>query len=231
MKVIAFPFAGGNMYSFNFLKDILFKKGIELKVLEYPGRGQRMRESLLYRIDHIVEDALDKLVQETREEDYFIYGHSMGGLIGYLVCKEIQMKSFKKPIKLIVSGKKAPSKAKYEKLFDLPSNIFWEKVKKLGGIQEELLEEGSIKKFFEPILRADFEAVEKYSYLSAANLTIPIDVFYGSEEINDTLDFKNWELETHNKVEIFEMEGDHFFIYRHAEKLANHFFQEIKILR
>lgn len=44
MKLIAFPFAGGNKYSFDFLRPYLKSNKMALRVLEYPGRGQRIME-------------------------------------------------------------------------------------------------------------------------------------------------------------------------------------------
>ena len=216
MKIIAFPFAGGNKMSYNFFQSPLLDRAMSIKVLEYP-RGIRFSECTLRTID-ITIDALfgnfAKLIQE--ESNYIIYGHSMGALIGYLVCKRIEKLGLKKPLKLVVSGRSAPSIRNKETRYDLSSDQFWEKILELGGISEEILKERELKDFFEPILRADFKAVETYVYSGKANLTIPIDVIHGSEEKIEA-DVLGWKEETSAEVTFTELKGNHFFIYDHAE--------------
>ncbi|WGH74195.1 hypothetical protein P8625_08680 [Tenacibaculum tangerinum] len=58
MKIIAFPFAGGNSQSYN----KLFHKNEKFTALCYPGRGGRIREKLLLEVDELVEDMLLRVI-------------------------------------------------------------------------------------------------------------------------------------------------------------------------
>lgn len=228
MKVIAFPFAGGNCYSFEFLRPHLDKRGIELSVLEYPGRGRRIKERLSHSIAEIATDAferLEKAISNTGE--YLIYGHSMGALIGYLVSKKLEKSPLSKPEKLIVSGREAPCcKQAPEIRSNLESDAFWQEVADLGGVPEEVLKADELKEFYEPILRSDFSAVESFDNSDTEKLNIPIDVFYGCDEgLEYHPEVDSWNEATAKQVRIYEKSGDHFFIYEHATAIADHMFQ------
>jgi len=160
MKIIALPFAGGNKYSFNLLTKELIKNSISLDVIEYPGRGQRFQEKFLESTLEIVDDVINKLIEKKIDSEYIIYGHSMGALIGYLVCQKLEGLKIHKPMKLIVSGRVAPSILKDRKTNQLPSKEFWEEINKLGGMPNDILKEKELKDFFEPILGSSTKLVE-----------------------------------------------------------------------
>lgn len=228
MKVIAFPFAGGNRYSFEFLRPYLDRRGIGLHVLEYPGRGKRIKERLRDSIAEIAADAferLEKAINNTGE--YLIYGHSMGALIGYLVSKKLEKSPLLIPRKLIVSGREAPCcKQAPEIRSNLESDAFWKRVADLGGVPKEVLKVDELKEFYEPILRSDFSAVEDFDNSDTKKLNIPIDVFYGREEgLEYHPEVDKWNEATTKQVRIYEKSGDHFFIYEHATAIADHMLQ------
>ncbi len=219
LNVIAFPFAGGNKYAFDFLKPGLHASDVSLQVLEYPGRGARMNKYLLDDIDKVVEDAYEQLLNKINIDSYIIYGHSMGALVAYLVCQKLMISQNKMPMKLVVSGSSAPSARKVENIWNLPSDSFWEKINEFGGLPNNLLKNHDLKIFFEPILKADFKAIEEYKFCKAEKLNIPIDVLYGTDEDISYEEVLPWKLESSNKVSIRELPGDHFFIYKHTEIL------------
>jgi len=220
MKIIAFPFAGGNKYSFDFLKKMLPKR---MAVLEYSGRGQRIREPLKDDLKTIIDDAFEKLLTEIKE-DYVIYGHSMGALVGYLVCQRIESLGLRKPVKLIVSGKKVPSIISEKRYTCLPDNEFWEEVAKMGGMPDKLQEHPDLIEYFTPILKADFKCIENYQYnKNASKLNVPIDVFYGSDEDITQEEADAWQEETTGNVNVTKLKGNHFFIYDHTEFFIKYF--------
>jgi external thioesterase TEII len=223
MKILAFPFAGGNRYSFTFLKRWL-PKDTKLIVLEYPGRGLRHKEPLLTDITPVLEDAFRHAAREIGTEQYIVYGHSMGALIGYLICRRIEKLKLLPPLKLVVSGRCAPSvKKKRERIYHLPTALFWEKVLAFGGVPEVLVKEPTLMSFFEPVLKSDFKALDDYQYRRESPLSVPIDVFYGSEEVYSATDMSKWSDETTGHVRLFRLKGDHFFIYKHGEFLGDYF--------
>lgn len=218
-KLIFLPFAGGNKNSF-----LNFFSGDEVSVLEYPGRGQRIHENLITNIDLLVEDLILQLKEEIGlRKKYIIYGHSMGALVGYLVCKKIEKLGLKKPSRLVVSGKKAPKYQLEEVTFNISDDLFWKKAISLGGIPEEMNDYPDLIDFYIPILKSDFECVEKYQHLVTPKLSIPIDVFYGSDEDISEQEAKEWQMETYGKVTVTELKGNHFFIFHHKDFFREYF--------
>ena len=230
MKLICFPFAGGDKNSFNSLKEIMPDE-MEVYILEYPGRGGKVNQKLLYDINHIVEYAFQSTVKQVQDTPYIIYGHSMGALIGYLVCKKMESNLINRPTRLIVSGSKPPSKVGKEKLSSLSSEALWNKIYNYGGLHDEIKKNKTLKFFFEPIIRADFECVEKYQHnkTNGEKLTIPIDVFYGSKENISDEEIVIWKEETTQTVNIIKLEGNHFFIFSHKKFFSNYFTQISRI--
>lgn len=220
-KVIIFPFAGGNKYSFN---DFFYLTN-NVSILEYPGRALRIKENLIENINELISDLLPQLKKEINScDDYIIYGHSMGALVGYLICMEIEKQDIRLPIKLIVSGAKSPKYSREKILSNLKDENFWNEVIKLGGIPDELNNHPELIEYFTPILKADFKCIENYKYnKKSPKLTIPIDVFYGSgEEITQT-EAEAWQEETTDNVTVTELKGNHFFIFDHIDFFTNYF--------
>jgi len=220
MKIIALVFAGGNKYSFT-----KFSKNVnDFVVLEYPGRGSRFNETLITNIDLLIEDLLPKITEEIKNgEEYIIYGHSMGALLGYSICHRLQQMKIKQPLKLVVSGRRAPSSIKGKILSDLPDDLFWQEVIKLGGIPDELKEHSELIEFYLPILRADFKVVYSYNYERKEKLNIPIDIFHGTMENMTENEIMDWKNESNREVIIKSMEGNHFFIFNHTDYFIDYF--------
>jgi external thioesterase TEII len=220
VKVIAFPFAGGSKYSFhNIFKDLP-----QVNVIEYPGRGRRMNEKLMDNIDLLIEDLLLAVKDQINNcEEYIIYGHSMGALIGYLICHKIRDLGMTPPVKLVVSGRKPPLIARKKDLSHLPDNLFWEEVIKLGGIPDELQHHPELMEFYIPILKSDFKIIENYNHVELEKLNLPIDVFYGTEEDITEEEIIQWKNESTEKVTIKSLEGNHFFIFNNENYFTNYF--------
>ncbi len=233
MKIIAYPFAGGSKYSFNYLKEYLDATDLEFIALDYPGRGQRMQEALAYNTTDVIQSVLQPTLNIIKNmnpyEDYVLYGHSMGGLIAYLMAIEIETKGYKKPLKLMVSGRKAPTIIRKERIAHLESNAFWNKVNELGGLPDQILKEKGLRDFYEDILKADYQVVETYKNTQKHILSIPIDVLYGTEEIDDLSEVTAWRDATSSAIELHALEGNHFFIYQHPEFMINLFQKETNI--
>jgi len=226
MQIIAFPFAGGNKYSYN----NFFSSTCNISIQEYPGRGARRKDNLIENIDELINDLFSRILDQFDfEEDYVVYGHSMGALVGYLICQKIEKMNLKKPAKLIVCGAEPPNVFVQEEISNLDDMDFWNEVSKLGGIQDDLTNHPELIEFFTPILRSDFKCIEKYEYdNSSPQLTIPIDVFYGSEEDLEVREADAWRKETTANVDITELKGDHFFIFDHLD-FFNEYFKSLQI--
>jgi surfactin synthase thioesterase subunit len=222
MKLIALPFAGGSRHSYNYLKKELKGSGIELIGIGY---FDKIKNNIHHKktISEVADLVLEMILNIVTNETYVLYGHSMGALVGYELCKKIAQKKLPQPVKLVVSGRNAPCHSKNYKTYTLKSKDFWKALEYLGGLPEELLEEESIRAMLEPGLKKDFECVETYQYQKSEKLTIPIDVFYGTKEGISAKNIHDWSLETHGHVKITQLSGNHFFIFDHTAYFVQYF--------
>jgi surfactin synthase thioesterase subunit len=217
-NLICFPYAGGSKFSYNKFAEVA-PGNLTLIPIELPGRGARFDERLIYNADELV----DKLFHQIKSylfDPYAIYGHSMGSLIGYLITKRIIKENLPQPLHLFFSGAKAPHMLQYE-----PAAHLFEKeeliasLRKMGGIPERILKNDNLMRILEPIVRADFRVINTYVHKDTEAMDIPISVIIGSEEGISLEQSQLWQKETIIEIKVDEFQGDHFFIFHHAEQL------------
>lgn len=230
ITIYCFPFAGGSKYSY---REFTANAPTSLNFipLEWPGRGARFKEPVLNDLDSIVEDAFNNLKDQLDwNQPYAFYGHSMGATVGFLVAQKIAQSSLPKPLHLFFTGRSAPSVKRNLAYFHLlPKAQFIQKIRELGGMPEEILGNSDLMDFFEPILRADFEALEKHDYQPSEPLDIPIDVVIGTKEDISMEQAFAWKKESTAPVQIKKMDGDHFFIFNHSVHMMQFIAEKLKV--
>ncbi|MEN8221480.1 MAG: alpha/beta fold hydrolase [Pseudomonadota bacterium] len=218
------PFAGGHTLSYqNFQANVA--ENILIKPLELPGRGKRIREPLLTNLEAMADDVFQQVISDFNGQLYAIFGHSMGATLGYLLTKRLLNAGKPAPLHLFVSGRKAPSVVddappKYQ----LPKQEFINQLNELGGLPPELLEDTEVMDFLEPILRADFQAIETYIYQPTSPFDIPISILHGLADKEVAYqDLLPWQQESRQPIAIKTFSGGHFFIFEHLFQLGQLF--------
>lgn len=220
LNVFCLPYAGGNKYSYRELKRQA-PAFLNFILLEYPGRGARMGEPLITDIHIIVDDLFAQIKDSIRNEDYALYGHSMGGLIAYLLTVKITEHKLKQPLHLFITGTSGPSAISRgeKKRFQMAQDEFFKEIKNFGGMPDEILENDELLLYFEPILRSDFQASESYIHESHPALNVPITVITGTGENFEAGDVEIWQKESLHKVDFKRLPGKHFFIFDFVPEL------------
>jgi len=217
-NLFCLPHAGGNKYAFKPFVDAAHPS-IKVIPLEYPGRGERVQEKPMTNAIALARLLLSE-IKNSLDTPYAIYGHSMGTLVGYLMVKEIQLAGYPSPKFLFFTGSEGPATRTKEKIRHLlPEDELIEELRSLGGVSEEVLNEPDIMRFYLPIIRADFQAIETYGYVSDKALDIPISVAIGTEEKVTSEEARSWQRETIWPIELMQFHGNHFFIFDHTERI------------
>lgn len=220
LNLFCLPFAGGNKYSY---REYVEKASSILNVipLEYPGRGARISEPLVGEIDVLVNDVYMQVSNKVDQMDYAIYGHSMGGLVAYLLTRKLIENNCKAPLHLFITGTTGPAAVSRteKKKHLLPPKEFIQAIRDFGGMPEEILQNEEWLYYFEPILRADFKASENYIYGNYTPLKLPMTVITGSEEDLDQADIEIWQKETTSVIDFRQMPGNHFFIFKYSQAI------------
>lgn len=216
-QIFLLHFAGGNKYSYQSILPSF--KPFDTVVLELPGRGMRIKEGLIRSQNDAVDDLYRQIMQFISPGDEFlIFGHSMGAILGLRLCDKLESNGVF-PKGLMVTGNAGPGIQKENLKYDLPKEAFKLELKKLGGIPDEVLENDELFDFFELVLRADFEIIELGENESTSPIKTPIYAVMGDQE-TDVLEINNWEKFTTGGFESEIWSGDHFFIFKHGDRLV-----------
>lgn len=230
MNLFCLPFAGGNKYSYRPYEE---KAPFFLKItpLEYPGRGTRTKEPLISDIDILVNDLYKQICNKVDKMTYAVYGHSMGGLIAYLLTRKLVENNHKVPLHLFITGTTGPSAPSRsdKKRHLLGKKEFLEELKAYGGMPDEILRNEELLHYFEPILRSDFKASENYVHKNAVPLDIPIAVITGTKEDMEIEDIRLWQKETTFKVDFRQMPGKHFYIFKYPLEIVTIITQKLSV--
>jgi surfactin synthase thioesterase subunit len=231
INLFCLPFGGGSKYSYRAL-ELIPSDLLKLVTLEYPGRGRRIKEALLTDIHQLTDDLFDQISKFNLNEPYAIYGHSMGGLLTYLLTKKLAKAKCCLPKCLFVSGCTGPSStARLKSQRHLLSNEkFLQEIKDLKGCPDEILENPELVRLILEILRADFKASETYIHKPSLQLAIPITVMTGIEEDMEVEDVRLWQHESSFIVDFHVFPGHHFFILDHAPEIINIFSKSLTIV-
>ncbi|PTX61379.1 surfactin synthase thioesterase subunit [Kordia periserrulae] len=227
VQLFLLHFAGGNGYSYDFLKPYI-PANVEFIPLELPGRGKRFKDTFINSKKEAIQDYVTQIQNKrNRTLPYIIFGHSMGATLGLSVAYEMQRLG-DQPQHLVVSGNSGPGappvpgKPKKGKRYLMDEATFKDELRELGGIPEEVLVNEELYTFFEPIMRSDFEILEKdpLSIELKIKLLCPIFAMMGSEE-DQVVNIENWKRYTIAGFDFEVFDGNHFFIHNHPKQVVN----------
>ncbi|QHI35396.1 Linear gramicidin dehydrogenase LgrE [Kordia antarctica] len=226
VQLFLLHFAGGSSYSYDFLRAYM-DDNFEFIPLEIPGRGKRFHESLLATKAAAIEDYTKQIKKlRNHRKPYLIFGHSMGATLALSIAYEME-KINDIALSIIVSGNPGPGIKEPEDpdnkgpRYLMNDADFKAELEILGGIPEEILNSDELYDFFEPIMRADFAILEKESDYSEEEIKLRSSIYalMGSEE-ERCEHIENWKKFTKGTFESNLLEGNHFFIHGHPEKLS-----------
>ncbi|MGB2569960.1 thioesterase domain-containing protein [Micromonospora citrea] len=210
VQLFCLPYAGGGASVFRHWQDGL---GTDVEVLpvQLPGRENRISEDPEFRVD----DVASAIAHRVRGP-YAIYGHSMGGRVGFEVVRELRRAGRPLPLRLYVGGARAPH-VTAPSLFDGLSRVDDEELLRRlgagGGLPAELLAHPELVELLLPLLRADFGRVDSYRYTPGEPLPVPIVAFSGRHDRAVTREHSDaWREHTAAGFTLREIDGGHFFL-------------------
>ena len=216
--IFTIPYAGGNKFSFK-KYDLFLKNSFDIYHLELAGRGERFSEDLITDIYEVVDDLFNQ-IKDNIYGEYILYGHSLGGLLGYLLILILEEKGLPIPSNFIVSGRANPAMKPPLIRYNLPKDNFIRSLKQLGGMPSEFFNHPELFDLFEPILRADFELVEKFDFIENRKINSKISVLYGKDESFSRNEAKKWKNFSYQNIDFHKFNGGHFFIFDHIEEIC-----------
>jgi medium-chain acyl-[acyl-carrier-protein] hydrolase len=212
LRLFCLPFAGGNALTFRHWQSGLHP-GIEVCPIQLPGRGGRLREPASTSLPATAR-ALAEALRPYADKPCAFFGHSMGALTAFELARQLRRAGGPEPLHLFVSGSRAPQLPRTDPLtYDLPEPEFVAELRRLNGTPHEVLEHPELMTLMLPLLRADFEAVQTYSYTPEPPLACPLTAFGGLQDRDVQREqLEAWREQTTGAFSVRMFPGDHFFL-------------------
>src|SRR5262249_2924048 len=217
LRLFCFPYAGGGANVFYKWHHSL-PESVELCLVHLPGRGKRLREQPLERMDSLLS-ALERPLLRYLALPMAIFGHSMGALVGFELSRYLRSKYGFQPTQLFVSGCSAPRRSNgHPQLESSPTPEFFSELRRI-----ECFPSGHTDQFVDlalPALKADLAVCETYSYTSGRPLDCGIAAFGGFQDCMVKYEqLEAWRCETTGRFALHVFGGGHFFVHT-AESLV-----------
>lgn len=212
LRLFCLPYAGGGSVIFHHWPQEL-SAAIEVCTVKLPGRENRITESPFVSMTPLVQALAEGLAPHL-DRPFALFGHSLGGLIGYELVHELKRQQRPAPVHLIVSASRAPHlPLRRSPIHDLPVEAFIDRLRDYAGTPEQILENSALMDLLMPVLRADFAISETYQSMVQTPVACPITAFCGSRDnIVYSEDVQAWQPYTRNTFILHTIAEDHFFI-------------------
>ncbi|HEU5075111.1 MAG TPA: alpha/beta fold hydrolase [Polyangiaceae bacterium] len=205
------PHAGASAVVFRSWADHL-PADHDLCAVQLPGRSERLAEPPFEQLTPLVEQLADELYPWL-DVPFVIYGHSFGALVGFELTRTLRRRGLRAPMRLVVSGRRAPSVPSARALHLLPNEALEQRVRDFGGTPDEILMDPELRSLFLGLIRADFKVIETYQYSEEAPLDVSMSMLCGSEdrEASEEL-MRPWLRESRAPSTFHVLSGGHFFV-------------------
>lgn len=187
---------------------------VEVCGVQLPGRGGRIREPLFRSMGSLV-DALLEEICPFLDRPYVIFGHSLGALTAFELCRRIEANpSLRFPGHLYAAACRAP----HQPIFATPSyNMnnadFAERIRRTRAVPDTIWERPKLIEMFLAVLRADAEVGETFCWQEKKSLTCPVTAIFGQQDAEVTeIDSVHWAEHTRGPFACSGVPGNHFFV-------------------
>lgn len=212
MRLFCFPYAGGGVSAFRLWEGDMLP-GVELCLVQYPGRENRLHETPMTRLSELVE-TLVPLITPLLDRPFAFFGHSLGSFVAFELARELQRRAQLSPTCFFASGSRAPQlPTRKPPIYRLPREEFIAALSEFNGTPEVIRQNKELMELLLPMLRADMSMFDTYTYLPGPPLECPILAVGG---LQDTIvmpeDLYGWREQTRSFFSVQMFPGDHFFL-------------------
>ena len=221
LRLFCFPYAGGGAMTYRDWPAAMPEE-IEVLPIQLPGRERRLRESSFVRMEPLVT-ALTRALEPYLDLPFAIFGHSMGGVIGYELAQRLRRERGRSPVHLLVSAHHAPHRPAEDKAdYKLPDTELIERLREMNGTPPEVLEHPELMDLMLPLIRADFELNDTYVTADQPPLDCAVTAFGGLEDEEvSRQDLEAWSEISDGPFKLRMFPGDHFYLHDNRNQLID----------
>lgn len=222
MHLICLPYAGAASTIYHSWR---FDEGVDISpiAVDYPGRGRRFREPLCSDLPSLVEILLRELAP-VFEEPFAIYGHSIGGLVGFEMARQLQARNVANLKHLFLAAILPPRACRLDEgpaLFQMSDRALIDHLRALGGMPTMALENPEFMALYLPIIRADCALADPKAWPSTYRLdTVPITLLCGTCDLTvRSAEMQRWNEVASNVRSTRYIDGGHLFLHENQVRL------------
>ncbi|MEV4600772.1 alpha/beta fold hydrolase [Amycolatopsis sp. NPDC049253] len=209
-RLVFLPHAGGSASFFHPFSKAL-SPDVDVLAVQYPGRQDRFGEAPLTRLPDLA-DAITQALLPWLDVPVVLFGHSMGATLAYEVGLRLEARG-SGPHAVVVSARRAPSRAGDDTKHLLDDNALLAEVANLSGTDPHVLADEELRALVLPALRADYTAVETHTHPDAPPLAAPIHAHAGADDPRVTPeDVRAWAAHTTGGFRLTTHPGGHFYL-------------------
>ena len=223
IQMFALPYAGGSASIYNDWVSKL-KPSINVCPIEYAGHGSRFCEDFYLSIEDAADD-ISEMIKSQQEEDYVIYGHSMGCLVALETAFVLSRKNAVMPKAIIVAATRPPHLMHKDRpLGNLSKDELMKAIAALGQFEPEIFEYEELYELISDIMYADVQMFTKYKRrYDTEKIDIPLIVLTGDgDDEAPAEDMKEWQYYTSGSFSFNEFKGNHFFAFNDNEEFLGY---------
>ncbi|WP_406148839.1 thioesterase II family protein [Streptomyces sp. NBC_01012] len=216
--LVCFPHAGGSA-SYYFGLSAALDPDIEMVVIQYPGRENRLFEEPADSVAALADGVYEALSPRLSRRPAF-FGHSMGGLIGFEVARRLESAGGPAPHVLVASASQAPSVRTERPAAGqgVPrsdaeaDDAVLTRIMGLGGTRDGVRQDPELLRLVLPAIRADLRALEGYRLDEGAAVRCPVTVFVADGDPDAPLaEAGAWGAHTTADAAVHVFGGGHFY--------------------
>ena len=210
--VFLFPHAGGAATFFHPLAAELSDR-LNCFAVQYPGRQERLDEPLVDDLDEVADRLFGIFRERTGSGPFVFFGHSMGAVIAFEVCRRLQEGGHRLPDALLVSARRAPQIQRAGAVHLLGDDDLITHVCALGGTPRVLFDDRDVRQMLLPAIRNDYRAIETYRWAPGAPVSCPVVGLVGDRDRDVSReDVGAWRSQTASRFEAHTFPGGHFYL-------------------
>jgi len=219
MRLICFPYAGGSAAIYRQLPRLL--PDVDVRAIELPGRGSRLRERAHDSMDRLVDVLLHELAGYF-DVPFACLGHSMGAAISFELACRLPDPARANLRHLFLSARGAAgTPRRMRSLHALDDAAFKQGLLEINPTRAAVLDSDELMQIMMPALRADFTLIERYRPRADGCIAVDITAFAGTEDEAAPVDsVAAWQRATSRSFNLHLIEGGHFFLEKAMPQLA-----------
>jgi len=241
-RLFCFPFAGGGLVSFRDWPQ-QFDETVEVVAVEPPGRGTRINEKPIDKVDIFVERLLPEMLEWLDRPSAF-FGHCLGGLTMFATLRALPEDSVRFIRHAFACGVRPPHLLKrrngfednvaYDMLlhqnFDArqppyaqADEIFEDIIRQFDmPAANRMLQIPKLRQALLPTIRAEFAMAYNYDHRATKQFSFPVSSFVGdSDPWVSEQDSAAWAALTHGPFTNHVRKGSHFLMADDGEYIVD----------